>query len=135
MVNSLRIEDNSKEYIKRKDEIIEAALYEVGMFLADQASKQLEATPRRVDTGRLRNSLAFATDEGSGTAATPMQGGDGSPHGRPGKESVAWGTNVEYAEYVHEGTSRMAPNRFIKNSWTLNKDQIERKLKNALQQG
>lgn len=132
----VEIKDNHKQVIDAKDKAIEAALYAVGMFLAGQASGQLEANPRRVDTGRLRNSLAFATSEKSGRARAPIvgisKGDDATPHGMPEKGTMAWGTNVEYAEYVHEGTSKMAPNRFIKNSWEINKDQVKKYIEDAL---
>ena len=34
------------------------------------------------------------------------------------------GTNVEYAMYVHEGTSRMKANRFIKKAMEENKNEL-----------
>ena len=36
--------------------------------------------------------------------------------GGKGKAAVYVGTNVNYAIYVHEGTDKMAANRFIKNA-------------------
>lgn len=54
---------------------------------------ELENAPRRVDTGRLK----------------------GSVNGRVSGNSALIGTNVEYAIYVHEGTKRMTPNRFLRN--------------------
>lgn len=69
------------------DSAVTAAMEEIGL-VAEGAAKRL--CP--VDTGRLRNSIthAFVTD----------------------KEIVV-GTNVEYAVYVHEGTSRRDGVRFL----------------------
>lgn len=46
-----------------------------------------------VDTGRLRNSITYATTTGHG-------GGDSTPQGTPEEDSVYIGSNVEYAKYV-----------------------------------
>jgi len=49
-----------------------------------------------VDTGRLRSSMTYQVDEQN--------------------EVVIVGSNVEYAPYVHEGTSRMTGRPFLKDS-------------------
>lgn len=62
------------------------ALTKVGLQAEGDAKIQLEADPRRVDTGRLRNSITHTiTDD------------DGHP-------VAVIGTNVEYGKWVHEGT-------------------------------
>lgn len=104
--------DNSKEVTDRKDAVILKFLEETGQHLEGESKLALEMDPRRIDTGNLRNSIAHATS---------------------GEESAVYvGTNVEYAPYVHEGTYRMAPNRFIRNAFEMNADQLMSKLKEAL---
>ena len=73
--------------------------------MAGEASDELENTPRRVDTGNLKNSITHEVDED--------------------EKAVYVGTNVEYGVYVHEGTVRMAPSRFLSNAVNRNKDQIK----------
>lgn len=135
-----KVNDHSAEYMRQVNEAIEGALEAVGSFLSDEAADELENSPRRVDTGLLRNSVTYALD-GDGAAVSDYHadsgGASGSYRGSAPKEgkskrSVIIGTNVEYALYVHEGTSRMAPNRFIKNAYERNKDQVEKYIKDAM---
>ena len=94
--------DNTKEIEHAIDLAVEKALRAVGGHLAGEAGDELENSPRRVDTARLKNSITFNVDE----------------------DSVVVGTNVNYAIYVHEGTRRMTPNRFLRNAMERNEDQI-----------
>ena len=113
------IKDHSDEARRRLDAAIPVILEALGQFLEGEAALELEKNPRRVDTGRLRGSISHAV----------VGAGSDEP-------AVQIGTNVEYAIYVHDGTMRMAPNRFLKNSVTNNEDQIrqyiEREIKKAL---
>lgn len=106
------LDDHSAEAIEAKNKAVEAALTAIGLFLEGEAKLQLENDPRRVDTGRLRNSIANAVraDEGA----------------------VYIGTNVEYAPYVHEGTVKMAANRFLRNAIEKNEAQCRAYLIDAL---
>lgn len=56
-----------------------------------------------VDTGRLRNSIAWATKDNTGNSsvpATPAKPEDSKPQAQPEDLAVYIGTNVEYAELV-----------------------------------
>lgn len=75
----LRAEDHSQEIVEAMQTAIARALYKIGLVAEGFAKKLCP-----VDTGRLRNSITFDMD---GT-------------------SVYIGTNVEYAEYVENGTSK-----------------------------
>lgn len=126
--------DNTKRVIDKKDEVAEATLEVIGAFLADQSAKMLNTDaygPRRVDTGRLMNSVSWATN-GSAGSPNGADGSDGAKRGSPKKGELQWGTNVEYAEYVHEGTSKMEANRFLQNGFQINKDQVEKLVKTGL---
>lgn len=108
----VRIDDHSKEYLNEVAKSLDAALEAVGIHIEGEAKEELENTPRRIDTGNLRNSINYKVV--------------------PSESAVYIGTNVEYAIYVHEGTSRMAPNRFLKNAADRNKDQVTAYIKKAL---
>lgn len=108
----IRIEDHSDEYLNAVTNALDAALEGIGIHIEGEAKEELENTPRRIDTGNLRNSISHAVDKG--------------------EQAVYVGTNVEYALYVHEGTSKMAPNRYLKNAVERNKEQINQMIKNAL---
>lgn len=76
-----------------------------------------------VDTGLLRNSITYALD-GEATAITNYEadsgGGSGSYSGTAPEESkggaVYVGTNVEYAMYVEEGTSKHKAYPYLKST-------------------
>lgn len=98
--------DNTDEFEEMLDSGIMAALEEIGL-VAEAAAKKL--CP--VDTGRLRNSIT---------------------HALSGDDTVAIGTNVEYAIYVHEGTSRHKGVPFLREAAQNNKGRFESILKKHL---
>lgn len=109
---NIRINDHSAEYLKDVSNALDAALEAVGIHVEGEAKEELENTPRRIDTGNLRNSITHEVVDA--------------------EKVVYVGTNVEYGIYVHEGTSKMAPNRFLKNAVDRNKEQITDYIKKSL---
>lgn len=95
--------DNTDEIIHASREAITRALEAIGQQCVSNATTELENPPRRIDTGNLMRSITYYVE------------GD----------STYVGTNVEYAIYVHEGTRKMAPNRFLKNAVVKNKDEYK----------
>lgn len=53
-----------------------------------------------VATGRLRNSIAWATKDATGNTDVPANPEDSKPKATPEDLAVYIGTNVEYAEFV-----------------------------------
>lgn len=104
------IADNTKEIEHAIDAAIARSLEAVGIFLEGEAKDELENSPRRIDTGNLRNSITHKVSE----------------------DEVIIGTNSSYGIYVHEGTRRMAPNRFLRNAVERNEDQIVKYIENEL---
>lgn len=90
----IEFEDNSNVILSEFAEATDRVLDAIGIQAESYAKQELQNDPSRIDTGRLRNSISHAT-----------QG-----------DSAYIGTNVEYGIYVHEGTRKMAPNRFLKNA-------------------
>lgn len=66
-----------------------------------------------VRTGRLRGSITFATSEYRSHTDGVADQSDGLESRPSDEKSVYVGTNVEYAQYVHEGTMNMPPRRFL----------------------
>lgn len=130
---SVKITDNSQQFIDGKDLAIERALNAVGIHLEGEAKDELENKPRRVDTGRLKGSITYATETNHSSGSGPSRASDYAIHSTPEKGTCYVGTNVEYAAYVHEGTSRMTPNRFLKNAFARNEAQIKEYLKRELE--
>lgn len=122
--------DNSRQ---AKEEMIQRArvgLEAVGIQAASAAREELQKTPKRIDTGLLRNSITHAVD-GKGAAISSYEATNASQYSgkipEPGTytgttpaedhgAAVYVGTNVKYAIYVHEGTDTMVANRFLKNA-------------------
>lgn len=136
---NVRINDHSDEYLKDVDGALERAMEAIGIHLEGEAKEELSNSPKRIDTGLLRNSITYAVDgeaPAQSTYSSDSGGESGSYSGSAPKEqkgrSVMIGTNVEYGIYVHEGTSKMAPNRFMKNALERNKDQITKYIKDAM---
>lgn len=91
------IADNTAEVIAAMDEAIARALEAIGI----QAEGDAKALCP-VDTGRLRNSITHTIDASDNTAVI--------------------GTNVEYAKWVHEGTSKRTGQPFLTDAVTQNAD-------------
>ena len=139
--------DNVEELKKATKEAVVTALDAVGMQASTLARMELQNNPSRIDTGLLRNSITHAvsgkpaaiseyqaSNESKYNGKTPEPGGYSgtAPDEGTGKEAVYIGTNVEYAAYVHEGTDRMAPNRFLKNAIERNKSEFEQIISQVL---
>jgi len=140
MNGDVRIDDHSKEYLNHVARDLETALTAVGIHIEGEAKEELENSPRRIDTGLLRNSITWALD-GEAPAIQSYSSDDGSKSGSysgtadkesGNNRSVTIGSNVEYGEYVHDGTVNMSPNRFLKNAVVRNKDQITQYIKDAM---
>lgn len=97
---------------------LENAVYKaatiISQYCADDCADELEHSPRRVDTGRLKNSIKGEVED---------------------RDTVVVGTNVEYAIYVHEGTRYMAANRFLRNGVINNMDEYKEILEKCLKGG
>ena len=96
------------------DAATEKAAKIISEYCADDCAAELEEPPKRVDTGRLKNSI-------EGAYQTEFDGA-----------TVIVGTNVKYAIYVHQGTRRMAPNRFLRNGILDNVDEYKEVFEKAL---
>lgn len=147
-MSDIRITDNSPEFLKELSNKVDTILEAVGIHLEGEAKEELENSPRRIDTGLLRNSITHALS-GEAPAISSYSGDKPSrygksqeiPHGSysgtvptdpDNAKAVYIGSNVEYAGYVHEGTSRMSPNRYLKNACTRNAEQIKKYIEKGL---
>lgn len=108
--NVIVVADNTEQVTSAITSALEAALEEIGLVAEGYAKKLCP-----VDTGRLRNSIthAISTDE----------------------KATYIGTNVEYAPYVHEGTSRHKGTPFLTDAATQNVDRYRSILKKHLENG
>lgn len=101
----VKITDNSKAVLEELTQKKALALEAIGMTAESYAKKD---TP--VDTGRLRNSIAHATDE----------------------NSAYIGTNVEYAPYIELGARGRHAYHMLGNAATNHSEEYKRLVKDAL---
>ncbi|MDK2800568.1 MAG: hypothetical protein PWQ70_2187 [Clostridiales bacterium] len=94
-----------KEVLKKLTDTERQALETIGFFVEAEAKLR---TP--VLTGTLRRSITNKVNEN--------------------EKSVAIGTNVEYAEYVEKGTSKMKSQPYLEPSVMDNIDEIQNIIKN-----
>lgn len=110
----VELKDNSEQFKREMQAKISNVLDSLGIGVMKWAQDELEHTdPRRVDTANLKNSIAFEVSES--------------------EKAVYVGTNVEYGIYVHEGTRKMTPNRFLKNAVVNHEEKIKNYIKQQLE--
>lgn len=128
---TIRVENNSQLVISELEKATERALYAIGVKAVegsvDAISGRYDIDPA-VDTGRLRASISFITPTDKGGSGQPKpvnaQAGD-ELTGTAEQNTVVVGSNVEYAEYVHNGTSKMAGRPFLREGIEKTRDQMQ----------
>lgn len=156
----IHLTDHSGDILNALEANIDKALEAVGLQAAGYAMLNLEREPRRIDTGLLANSIAYAiagempevvkngrkNGQEYQSNAKNKQGKkidviEGSYQGRmaksEGEHTVYIGSNVEYAEYVEYGAflpngGSMEANHFLKDAVNDHKDEYKRMIEKAL---
>lgn len=129
--------DHSADAIRELNEKIDVALTKCGIVAENYAVQEIENNPRRVDTGLLRNSITYAV-HGESPNKSSYRSDDGTKSGsysgtaEDKPNTVFIGTNVEYAQYVHYGTTRMIPNRFLENAIERHQDEYKNIIQSEL---
>ena len=118
-MSEVRIESNLPKVKAELAERIPAILEAIGSQAEGNAITEI-TNMEAVDTGRLRNSITFATKDAQGVPNTQPKmhanPEDYKPRSTPEQGAVYIGTNVEYASYIELGTSRMPSRPFLKNA-------------------
>ena len=120
------LKSNRKEVLRSSEEAVERGLAAIGMRAVTYTHRPKKRGGTPVDTGRLRNSIAWATaSQGGGGTDAPSGGGADD-------RTVIIGTNVEYGEVVEEGTSNRKPAHMLRNALTDGSDEYARIMEAAL---
>ena len=127
---TIRVENNSQLVLEDLGEAMERALYAIGVKAVegsvDAISGRYDIKPA-VDTGRLRASISFITPTDKGGSGQPKpknaEAGDDLT-GTAEQNTVVVGSNVEYAEKVHNGDSKMAGRPFLREGIDKTKDKM-----------
>ena len=121
-----KLKSNRKEVLRGSEEAVERGLAAIGMRAVTYTHRPKERGGTPVDTGRLRKSIAWATaSQGGGGTDAPLGGGADD-------RTVIIGTNVEYGEFVEEGTSKRKPAHMLRNALADGSDEYARIMEAAL---
>lgn len=116
----IKIQDNSGKVLAELEKSIERAMFYAGNNIVNETTDymgQIDFTGQDiVDTGRLRASLSYITEQQSGGGENAHKLTD-TIKGNADDNSVIWGSNVEYASYVNNGTSKKEARKFIQNGY------------------
>lgn len=141
------VHDGTKEAKEELMNRIRVGLEAVGIQAASAAREELQKSPKRIDTGLLRNSITHALDgespkqgsyradsasKYSGKTPPPGTYSGTTPKESDDKAAVYIGTNVSYAIYVHEGTDKMSPNPFLRRAVENNAAELVEILKSQI---
>lgn len=126
------VESNRDEYNRALVQAVQQALSAIGRKAATHAKK---GTP--VDTGRLRNSITWATAKRQGMPYTysdknGKKYADAIGSGVDAR-TVVIGSNVEYAEKIEEGGQGYGGKHMLRNAVANHKDEYRDILKTSLE--
>ena len=118
-MSNISFTDNSAQFLAELSQRIDKALTAVGIQIEGEAKEELNGTtgsPKRIDTGLLRNSITYALS-GEAPAISSYHGDNSSKYSKVQSVPVGYyngtapsdpdnaravyvGSNVEYAAYV-----------------------------------
>ena len=121
--------DYSKEILSALEKGKRNALTAIGATAETHAKDNITADDL-IDTGRLRNSITYATGDylgiGTYTDKKKKKYTDAKARNTPKDDEVAIGTNVEYAAYTELGTEKITAHHYLKRAVTEHKDEYKK---------
>ena len=121
--------DYSKEVLAAMEKGKRNALTAIGATAETHTKDNIKADGL-VDTGRLRNSITYATGDylgiGTYTDKKKKKYTDAKARNTPKDDEVAIGTNVEYAAYTELGTEKITAHHYLKRAVTEHKDEYKK---------
>ena len=128
---TFNIEDNSGVILRHLGERVHKSMYAAALtsqkHIVDYMSKPDFTGNDIVDTGRLRASISFIAKDKQGKGmhisknSQPMD----TITGLTAANEAIIGSNVEYAAYVNNGTTKQPPRRFMEHGILDNKTDIQ----------
>ena len=121
--------DNSQQILSALEKGKHNALTAIGAT-AETHTKDNITADELVDTGRLRNSITYATGDylgiGTYTDNNKKSYSDAKARNTPKDDEVAIGTNVEYAAYTELGTQHITAHHYLKRAVTEHQDEYKK---------
>lgn len=112
MSTEIEITDNSEELLEALEKASDRALIAVGMEAETNAKHLCTA----VDTGRLRNSITYATSNSHSNPVSPATAEDSEVKEDVPEKTVVIGSNVFYAPFIELGHHSYPGLHFLKNA-------------------
>lgn len=107
-------EDHSPEYLKELEKKKLEILKAFGNELQKSIQNFMLEAPQIYDTGRLHGSISFCTPAGDFNNLQDMNSPNDAIRGIREKDTVVYGSNVPYASYVENGTTKQRARRYVK---------------------
>lgn len=128
---TIDIEDNSDKILSEFERKMPELLNAVGNELY-KSIYQVMTDDKVVDTGRLRGSISYSTPYNNFN--NPMQFNKPTDFIKDAKEkdTVVYGSNVEYASFVDTGTSRQRARKFMEIGTNRARPQIKKTIETIL---
>lgn len=123
---NFELKSNRKEVLRGSEEAVERGLAAIGMRAVTYTHRPKERGGTPVRSGRLVNSIAWATASQSGGGTDAPSGGGADDH------TVVIGTNVKYGEVVEEGKSKRKPAHMLRNALIDGSDEYARIMEASL---
>lgn len=130
------IDNNLKLTEEELKKALEKCLYAIGVTsvakVVEYMSKPDFTGKDIVDTGRLRASISFITPEQESGPNSSEASKEDTLTGRAPELMVYIGSNVEYADYVNNGTSKQPARQFLQNGINLAYPEFEKLIEKIL---
>lgn len=128
-VSGIKIDDYSAQVLKAMRTQVQNGLNAVG-----QTCEKYAKAGCPVDTGRLRNSITYATKTKHDSGSFPAEGEDFKKKAEPKENSVYIGTNVSYASVQEYGdfSHKVGNKHFLKNAASNHSEEYKAIIKAAL---
>lgn len=124
---SFTLESNRKQVLQASEEAIERGFAAIGMRAVTYTHRPKEQGGTPVKTSRLKNSIAWATQNQSGGGTDAAAAGSADPR------TVVIGTNVEYGQIIEEGSARRKAAHMLRNALTDGADEYKKIMQASLE--
>lgn len=109
----VKFEDRSKQVLDELEKKMPEVLRSMGNEL-HKSIYNFMTEDKVVDTGRLRGSISYCTPYEDFSEPTIVNRADDFVKGIKEKDTVVYGSNVEYASYVETGTTKQRARHYLK---------------------
>lgn len=108
-----KLEDNSQQVLSELERKMPEILQGMGAEL-HKSIYNFMTEDKVVDTGRLRGSISYCTPYGDYSEPTAVNKTNDFIKGVREKDTIIYGSNVEYASFVETGTTKQRARHYLK---------------------